>query len=243
MVAPCQPREGLAWSSHVDGLRDEHLNRRAVPLHRWTSKGGMGKMMINLLCSPTTSKLGANHPEIGIRGDAKPGIHKNLRARPAGNFLYLEQGPPVGGGCLFVGRATWNARFLTEMKRNFVRPDPGCAKGWVEDPARIAELRAAGAEETESTANGSRVRFREPGGPIQLPGAIASPAWSASDSAGTKEVFYYAVRVKVGHTAYLQSSGYKGRRDWTITVLHSDGVVEKLALDEMRAVLASPEYL
>lgn len=204
--------------------------------------------MLHLMSVPETVHLGANHPRIGIKTneDVRLGLYDDLRARPAGNFLYLERGADSYPGCLFVGKAEWNAGFITKISRGFVSPDPGNGKGWVSDPARIEKLDQIGAIRTDEIvkSDGSRsIRFREPGGPTQLPDATASIAWTVSDSAGSKEVFFYAVRVLPGQVAYLQSSGYKGRRGWKITAFHADGSVEKMTPDEWRDRLAPQDFL
>jgi hypothetical protein len=193
--------------------------------------------MLRLLTEIKTEKLGANHPELGLRSSSRldPGMYEDVVARPAGNYLVLETGYDDQPGCLFVGQAGWNAEFVTTLKRGYVSPDPGCSSGWVEDPTRIAALRTGGAQEVDSAGvMNSRIRFREPGGPIILPKAVGGPAWSAADGAGAEEVFFYAVRVRPGQIAYVQSSGYKGRSGWKITALYPDGNTEELTLDEAR---------
>jgi len=145
--------------------------------------------MLNLLVRVSTSKLGTNHLEIGIRSDLDlvPGTYNDVIARPAGAFVTLVAGRDEQPGCLFVGEAGWNARFLTELPS---------------------------------------------GSP--LPGAIEQPGWAAADAAGAAEVYYYAVRVLPGQKAYVQSSGYKGRRGWKIAILSADGSVRVVTEDELR---------
>jgi len=171
---------------------------------------------MKLLTNVETTKLGLNHPTIGLVGlQLDEGEYHDVVVRPEGDVLRLEHGTDTKEGTLFVGKSYYNHKFLTVIPAQKIEPS-----GWEEKGMTREELAK---------------RYNIP--LIPLPEATM-PLWQVADSAGCAEVAYWAVRLVGNQKAYVQDSGYKGRRDWKVRILSSDGTVETVTIAELRGRLA-----
>lgn len=189
--------------------------------------------IIMLTSAPDSKCLGANHSSIGLIGNVQKGIYDDLIVIPEGKFLRIEKGDDKKEGVLFVGKSGYNHGFLTEIRGRKIPSTLTCGcsdefrKNGFRDGLHNHEI--AGAVLIDSMSDGTK-EYREL--PAPLPNAVA-PAWQATDTAGCEEVAFWAVRLIGQQTAYVVQSGYKGRRDWEVRILKSDGTVETVSRDEL----------
>lgn len=188
-----------------------------------------------LTAAPDSKCLGANHSSIGLRGTvATKGIHEDLLVIPEGKFLRIEKGNDLKEGVMFVGKSGYNHGFLTEIRGAKIPSTEtcGCSAEFRKNGYRdgLHDHEIPGAILIGTVYSDGVREYREL--PAPLPNAVA-PAWQATDTAGCEEVAFWAVRLIGQQTAYVVQSGYKGRRDWEVRILKSDGTVETVSRDEL----------
>lgn len=80
--------------------------------------------------------------------------------------------------------------------------------------------------------------------PVGVEPSIAERRWFArSASRGGDHAAAVLVLEPGAEPVNMLTSGYDGRRGWTVTTFHSDGRVESQSLGDWRAIHAAPEAL